>query len=268
MLLKNEKISIEHEEYLKSIKKEKKTILILQIAVLIIFTLLWQIAAELKLIDTFLTSSPKDIFKLLIKLIKNGSLLKHVAVSTSETIVGFILGTGLGIIIAIGLWWSERAAKIAEPYIIILNSLPKMALAPIIIIWAGAGFSGIVVTAVTVSIVITIMTVYIGFSNVEQDKIILLKTFGATKFQILNKVIIPANIPVMMSTMKVNIGLAWVGVIVGEFLVSKAGIGYLIVYGGQVFKLDLVMASVFVLAVVAAIMYFAALWLEKKIVKY
>lgn len=264
----NNKMSIEHENYLMQIKKEKRYIKIAQLLVLIVFLSIWQIAAKLNLIDTFLTSSPKEIFELLIRLIKNGSIFEHVIVSTEETIVGFLLGTSIGIFTAILLWWSERTAKILDPYLVILNSLPKAALGPIIILWAGAGFSGIVVTAAAVSVVITIMTVYTGFKSVEKDKIILLKTFGASKLQILRKVIIPANIPVMINATKVNIGLSWVGVIVGEFLVSKAGIGYLIVYGGQVFKLDLVMTSVFVLAVVASLMYFIAAWIEKKVIKY
>ena len=169
-------------------------------------------------------------------------------VSVFETIVGFTAGTLLGILIAIGLWWSDFWAKVLDPYLVVLNSLPKTALAPIVIIWVGAGYSGIIVTAITVSIVITIMNMFFSFVSVDEDKIKLLQTFGATKFQILKKVVLPYSIPTMISTLKVNIGLSWVGVIVGEFLVSKAGIGYLIVYGGQVFKLDLVMMSVFILA--------------------
>jgi NitT/TauT family transport system permease protein len=136
------------------------------------------------------------------------------------------------------------------------------------ILWAGTGFSGIVVTAASISVVVTTMTVYTGFMSVENDKIVLLRTFGANKNQVLRKVIIPANLPLIVSVIKVNIGLSWIGVIVGEFLVSKAGIGYLIVYGSQVFKLDLVMMGVFVLAVIAALMYFFAAWIEKKLIKY
>jgi NitT/TauT family transport system permease protein len=130
------------------------------------------------------------------------------------------------------------------------------------------GFTGIIVTAASISVIVTTITIYTGFVNVENDKIILLKTFGATKFQILNKVIIPANFPNIMSVVKVNIGLSWIGVIVGEFLVSKAGIGYLILYGSQTFKLDLVMMGVIVLAIIAGLMYFMAAWLEKKVAKY
>jgi len=266
--LENKNISKEHEAYLQSIRREKKSIKIIQISILLIFMLSWEFAARYKLIDTFLTSSPGAIWSLIAKFVKDGSLFKHLYVSTQETVAGFFLGTISGIILAIILWWSEKIARILDPYLVILNSLPKTALAPIIILWAGIGFTGIVVTAASISVIVTTMTVYTGFMIVENDKIILLKTFGASKLQILRKVIIPANLPNIMSVIKVNIGLSWIGVIVGEFLVSKAGIGYLILYGSQVFKLDLVMMGVFVLAVVAALMYFLAAWLEKKVIKY
>jgi len=264
----HENISKEQLEYLQSIKKEKGFIKVSQILFLVIFFSLWQYAATKGMIDTFLTSSPKAIWRLMVKFTLDGSLFNHLYVSTTETIAGFFLGTSVGILVAVLLWWSEKVAKIFEPYLVILNSLPKTALAPIMILWAGTGFSGIVVTAASISVVVTTMTVYTGFMNVENDKIILLRTFGANKNQILRKVIIPANLPLIVSVIKVNIGLSWIGVIVGEFLVSKAGIGYLIVYGSQVFKLDLVMMGVFVLAVIAGLMYFVAAWIEKKIIKY
>lgn len=261
-------ISKEHEEYLNSIKREKLFIRMAQIFIFVAFILLWEWAAVNNYVDRFLTSSPRAIFGLIVKFVEDGSLFKHLYISTMETVAGFLVGTIVGLLVAILLWWFKRLARIVDPYIVILNSLPKTALAPIIILWAGMGFSGIVVTAASISVVVTIMTLYTGFINVENDKIVLLKTFGANKFQILSKVIIPANIPCILSVIKVNIGLSWIGVIVGEFLVSKAGIGYLILYGSQTFKLDLVMMGVFVLALVAAVMYFFAAWLEKKVVKY
>ena len=261
-------ISKEHDEYLESIKTEKRFIKITQILIFVFGIILWEAAARYNLIDTFLTSSPEAILKLIVKFVQDGSLFKHLYVSTTETAAGFLAGTILGLLTAVLLWWFEKLAKIMDPYMVILNSLPKTALAPIIILWAGMGFSGIVATAASISIVVTIMTLYTGFINVEKDKIILLKTMGANKFQILMKVIIPANIPSILSVIKVNIGLSWIGVIVGEFLVSKAGIGYLILYGSQTFKLDLVMMGVFVLGIIAAIMYFFAAWLEKKVIRY
>lgn len=261
-------ISNEHEKYLRSIKKEKQYIRIMQILIFVIFIVLWEWAAKNNHIDRFLTSMPSAIFHMIVQFVENGNLFKHLYVSTMETIVGFFVGTIVGMLAAILLWWFERLAKIMDPYIVILNSLPKTALAPIIILWAGMGFSGIVVTAASISVVVTTMTLYTGFTNIENDKIVLLKTMGASKWQILNKVIIPGNIPNIMSIIRVNIGLSWIGVIVGEFLVSKAGIGYLILYGSQTFKLDLVMMGVFVLGIIAAIMYVFAIWLEKKVIKY
>ncbi|QQY80244.1 NitT/TauT family transport system permease protein [Keratinibaculum paraultunense] len=266
--MSNNQISTEHEKYLKEIKKRRYTILVTQITIFIIGLFLWEIAARFDWIDTFLTSYPSGIWKLFVEYTKNGDLFYHVGISVLETIIGFASGTLLGILIAIVLWWSDFWAKVLDPYLVVLNSLPKTALAPIIIIWVGAGYSGIIVTAITISIVVTIMNMFVSFTSVDEDKIKLLQTFGANKFQILKKVVLPYSIPTMISTLKVNIGLSWVGVIVGEFLVSKAGIGYLIVYGGQVFKLDLVMMSVFILAIISAFMYKGISLLEDKFMKW
>lgn len=266
--MSKKKISIEHEKYLKNLKRKKNYILITQISILVIGLCLWEIAAHFKWIDTFLTSYPSQIWSLFLTYIKKGNLFYHVGISVFETIVGFTAGTLLGIIIAVGLWWSDFWAKVLDPYLVMLNSLPKTALAPIIIIWVGAGYSGIIVTAITISIIVTIMNMYVSFSSVDEDKIRLLNTFGATKLQLLQKIVLPSSIPTLVSTLKINIGLSWVGVIVGEFLVSKAGIGYLIVYGGQVFKLDIVMMSVFILSIISAFMYKIVAILENKFNKW
>lgn len=262
------KFSEEQEKYIKKIKRRNKNVIITQILILVVWLFLWEVAAKLGWIDTFLTSSPSEVWKLFIEYTKNGNLFYHVGISVTETIIGFLIGTILGVLVSIMLWWSDFVAKVLDPYLVVLNSLPKTALAPIIIIWVGAGYSGIIVTAITVSIIVTIISVYSGFKNVDEDKIKLLETFGATKVQVLKKVVLPSSFPTIISTLKVNIGLSWVGVIVGEFLVSKAGIGYLIVYGGQVFKLDLVMMSVLILAIISAVMYQLIVFIEKKLIKW
>lgn len=262
------KASPEHLAYLKKIKRETLAIRITQVLILIIFFLLWEIAAHFKWIDAFITSQPSRIIKTLINLSKEGELFKHVSVTMIETIIGFIIGTFLGTIFAILLWWSDFSAKVADIYLVILNSLPKIALGPILIVWIGAGPTSIIAMALLISIVVTIIGVLNGFQEVNPDKIKLLKTFGATKTQILLKVVLPSSVPTIISALKINVGMSWVGVIVGEFLVSKAGLGYLIVYGGQVFRLDLVMTSVFILAIAAAIMYQGVVWLEKRYLKW
>lgn len=262
------KFSKEHELFLDKVKKERKYILFTQISVLVFGLILWEVAAQLKWIDTFLTSSPSAIWNLLVNYLINGKLLNHVGISLFETIAGFILGTLLGVIIAITLWWSSFWANVLDPYLVVLNSLPKTALAPIIIIWVGAGYKGIIVTAISVSIVVTIMNMYESYKSVDEDKIKLLQTFGASKFQVLRKLIIPSSIPSLISTLKINIGLSWVGVIVGEFLVSRAGIGWLIVYGGQVFKLDIVMMSILILGFISALMYKIISIFEDKLSKW
>lgn len=252
-----------YQDYLKNKNKKRRKIILWQLATVVLFILLWEILARFELINTFLLSSPSAIVELFIDYLKDGSIFTHIAVSVWETILGFMIGTVLGIIIAILLWWSPTLSKICDPFLVVLNALPKTALAPIIIVWAGAGIRGIVVIAITISIVSTILAAYNYFINVEEEKIQMLRSFGATKWQVLTKLVLPANIGNIINIIKINIGLSWVGVIVGEFLVSRNGIGYLIVYGGQVFRLDLVMMGVVVLAFCAWLMYEALNLVEK-----
>lgn len=264
--MKNSSLSNERKLYLKKLKREKFLVVLTQILLLVGFIAVWEILARLNIIDSFITSQPSRILNTLINLTSN-DLLHHIGVTTYETVVGFLLGTGLGIIIAIILWWSKFLEKVLEPFLVILNSLPKVALGPIIILWVGAGTPAIIVMAMAISLVVTILEILNGFVRTDKDLIKMAKTFNSSKFQILTKIIIPANIGTFINSLKVNIGLSLVGVISGEFLVSKAGLGYLIVYGGQVFKLDLVMTSVIILGIVAGIMYGGVILLEKFILK-
>ena len=255
-------MSEERIKYLKKIKKEKISIFLIQIGIVVIFFILWEVFADLGVIDSFIMSSPSRMLKTVTNLSQNG-LWEHIFITCIETIIGFLLGTFLGTIIAIFLWWSKFLARIMDPFLVILNSLPKVALGPVIIIWVGAGTNAIIFMSLAISLVVTILEIENGFLNTDKELIKMAKTFGASKFQILKEIVIPANKDTFFNSLKVNIGLSLVGVITGEFLVSKAGLGYLIVYGGQVFQLDLVMASVIILAIVAAILYESVIILEK-----
>lgn len=257
-------VSKERLLYLKKIRNIKISIRVTQIMILIVFFILWEIAANLKWIDPFITSQPSRIIKTLQSLYNEGSLFRHISITIIETVIGFIVGTILGTLIAIILWWSEFISRVSDPYLVVLNALPKIALGPILIVWIGAGPVSIITMALLISLIVTVISVLNGFNEVSQDKIKLLHTFGANKKQVLTKVVLPASVPTIISALKINVGMSWVGVIVGEFLVSKAGLGYLIVYGGQVFKLDLVMTSVLILSVAAAVMYHCVAWFEKK----
>jgi NitT/TauT family transport system permease protein len=260
-------VSPEHQAYLKSVRRKHRAIRWTQILILALFFACWELFARLHWIDPFLNSQPSRILRTIINLYHEGVLFNHIGITCLETFLGFISGTILGTVIAVILWWSDFLAKVSEPYLVILNSLPKIALAPIFIIWIGAGPAAIIVMALAISVIVTILEVLNGFLAVDQDQIKLVQTFGADKLQILTKVILPASFPAIISALKINVGLSWVGVIVGEFLVSKAGIGYLIVYGGQVFQLDLVMSSVLILSLAAALMYQGVVWLEKILIK-
>lgn len=260
----NNSVSEEHINFLKNNNSVKRAVFFSRLILLIFIFSFWEIAGRLEWIDPFIMSQPSRIIKTIISLSKDGSILLHTGVTLYETIIGFVSGTILGTIVAIILWWSDFLAKVLDPYLVVLNALPKTALGPIILVWIGGTTKSIIVMALLVSIIVTIISVYTSFSNCDEDKIKLLKTFGANKRQILGKVVLPANIPAIISALKINVGLSLVGVIVGEFLVSKSGLGYLIIYGGQVFKMDLVMTSVIILAATAALLYLSVLWIEKK----
>ena len=260
--------SIEHVMFVKKIKRETKLVWILRIGILIAFIGLWELFAYLDIIDSFITSCPSKIFKTIGNLISEYNLFYHIGITLYETVVGFLIAVTLGTVIALMLWWSERLRRVLEPYIVVLNSLPKIALGPIIIVWCGSGSKAIIFMAILIGIIVAVMTMLQGFLETDANKILLLKSMGATKFQILRKLVIPGSMPTFISMLKISVGMAWIGSIMGEYLVSRAGLGYLIVYGGQVFKLDLVMASTVVLCVLAALMYCLVAWLEKSIIKY
>lgn len=257
-------MSDERKKYLQKIKTEKILVVVSQVLILLVFLVIWEVLANKGIIDSFITSSPSRIFNTFLNFASN-DLIMHTKVTCYETLIGFLLGTTIGIIIAIILWWSKFISKVVEPYLVVLNSLPKVALGPIIIIWVGAGTKAIIVMAIAISLIVTILDILNGFLNTDKDIIKMAKTFNASKLQILTKIVIPANITNFINSLKINIGLSLVGVISGEFLISKAGLGYLITYGGQVFKLDLVMSSVIILGIVAGIMYLAVMLIEKLI---
>src|SRR5699024_5226584 len=200
-------------------------------------------------------SSPSEITQLIIDKFSEGTMLTHLEVTLFETVLGFLLGTILGIMIASMLWASSRFSSIMDPYLVIMNAMPKVALGPIIIVALGPGYLSIITMGAIVSVIITTLVVYSAFREVDPNYVKVLKSFGATRWQCFKEAIFPAALPAMISTLKVNVGLSWVGIIVGEFLVSKEGLGYLIVYGFQVFDFTLVLASLVLIAMFAAILY-------------
>ena len=259
--------SKEHLTYLKKIKLNKVLVRFTQLLIIILLLFLWQIAADLGWINTFISSSPKAVLNTIIGLFNDGSLIHHIYITFYEVIISFILGVLIGIVIATLLWRFKFLAKVLDPYLTVLNSLPKVALGPIIIIIAGAGTKSIIIMALFISVIITIMDIYEAFRNTDQNKIRLMQSFKANKRQIFFKLILPSNFSSIISVLKVNLSLTFIGVIMGEFLVSKAGVGYLIMYGSQVFNLNLVVTGIILLAVMASIMYYLILFIEKRLSK-
>ncbi len=257
--------SLLHVAYLKRLRRREYFVRFMRFFVLLAVIALWEIGARALWFDPFIMSSPSRVIATLGRLYADGSLFMHIGTTLYETVLGFFLGTGIGILLAIVLWWLPLVNRIVDPYLVVLNALPKIALGPILIVWIGAGTLSIIVMAVLISFVVTAVTVLSGFMETTDEKQLLMRTLGANKWQIFTKVVLPASIPNLISALKISVGMSWVGVIVGEYLVSQAGLGYLIVYGGQVFKLDLVMASIVVLSVLAALMYYAVALIEARV---
>ena len=245
--------SLEHINYLKRIKKDKILVCTFRILIISIFLIVWELLARFNLINTFLLSSPSRIIN---TLINNKDLFKHIGVTLYEVFISFSLATILGIIISTIMWRYSMFSKIIDPYITIINSLPKVALGPLIIIWVGASTNSIIVMALTISLFTTIINIYTGFISVDKEYITMLRSFNASRFDIYRYVIIPSNLSNIISTLKINISMSLIGVIMGELLVSKAGLGYLIMYGSQVFNLDLVLTSIFILGIISYLMYY------------
>jgi NitT/TauT family transport system permease protein len=241
-----------------------------QIALLVVFLILWEVLPRLHLVNPMLTSYPSALWPTFVELLKEtpqqASILTHTWATVFATVVGFVAAMVLGTICAAALWWWGSLYKILDPYLVIANAMPKTAFVPIFYIWLGATAS-IYAMSLAISLFITILMIYAGFQGVDPNKVKLAQTFGASKGQVLTKVILPGSIPTMIATLKVNAGLSLVGVVVGEFQSASLGLGYLIQYGSQIFKLNIVMTGITVLAIVSSLMYLAIYWLEAAVMK-
>ncbi|WP_059103736.1 ABC transporter permease [Shouchella shacheensis] len=257
-----------HAVYLRQLAKEKRRVGTVQLSILIAFIAIWEVASRQMWIDPLLFSMPSRIIQLLWEHISAGTLWIHASVTMFETVLGFLLGTTIGTLLAAALWWSNFLSKVLDPYLVILNSMPKVAIGPILIVGLGPNMTSIIAMGMLVSVIITTMVVYTSFREVDSNYLTVMKTFGAGKKQMFRHVVYPSSIPVIVSALKMNVGLAWVGVIVGEFLVSEQGLGYLIIYGFQVFNFNLVFMSLLVIAILATIMYKVVEIIERRLTKH
>ena len=257
----------EHKEYLRKIKLNKFFVHLVQLSIIVVFLFIWEYLSSNNIINSFIYSSPSKAFSTIYGLYIDGNLFNHIWVTVYETFISFSLATILGTIIAIILWYSEFLFKVLDPYLTVINSLPKVALGPIIIIIFGANINSIIIMALLISLIVTISNVYNGFINTDKNKIKLLRSFNASKWQILKYLIIPGNYHVIVNSLKINVSMSLIGVIMGEFLVSKQGIGYLINYGSQVFNLNLVFGGIIILLVVSYVMYIMVVYIEKILIR-
>ena len=253
--------SAAYAEYLRELRRRARIIQAWQIGLVALLLGVWEIAPRAGWINPMLTSYPSAVARTLLVILQDGSLVLHTWTTLGEIMIGFCGGMALGLVAAVTLWSSPFLYRVLDPFIVVLNGIPKIALVPIFYIWLGDTAS-IYATAIAVSVFVTVIMLYTGFNSVDADKIKLVRLFGASHRQVLWKIVLPASVPTMISTLKVNVGLAIVGVIVGEFQAAKAGLGYLITYGSQIFKMNLVMAAIVVLAAISSVLFIAIQALE------
>lgn len=260
-------MTVGYKKYLHKIRVNKILIVLCQIFIIVAFIFLWEYLARKELINTFIYSSPSRIISTIVNLYKNDMLFSNIWVTVYETLISFVLGTIIGIVIAIILWYSKFLYKVIDPFLTIINSLPKVSLGPIIIIIFGANINSIIIMALFISVIITTINVYNGFNDTSKSKINLLKSFNASKSQIFRYLVLPSSYSTIVSSLKINVSMSMIGVIMGELLVSKKGIGYLIMYGSQVFNLNLVISGIVILMVVSYLMYLIVSYIEKILIK-
>ena len=261
---KTNQYSPSHLQYVRSKRKEHVFVVSTQFLLLAAFLFLWEMASARKYIDSFFFSSPSLVVKNTLQMLTDGTLWLHTRITLLEVLVSFLLVTFLSVFFALLFWYFVKLAKITEPFLVVLNSLPKSALAPLLIVWLGTGSKTIIVAGISVAIFGSIMNLYAGFNSLDEEMSKLIFTLGGTRRDVMTKIILPASLPILINNMKVNIGLALVGVVIGEFLAARNGLGYLIIYGTQVFKLDMVITSIILLCIIAGILYFLIAQLEKK----
>lgn len=255
--------SEEYKKFLKKIKRDNIFVFLTQISIIVIFFVVWQILADKNLINTFLVSSPNKVFNTIVDLINQNNFWNHIWATLYEIIISFILGNIIGIVIASILWFSKFLSRVFEPFLTILNSLPKVALGPLIIVWAGANTKSIIIMALLISAIISIINIHNAFKITDPNRIKIVKTMGGSKLQVFTKVVLPSNIIPIIESFKINVGMSFVGVMMGELLVSKEGIGYLIIYGSQVFNMNLVITGVILLVILTIILYYVVYYIEK-----
>jgi NitT/TauT family transport system permease protein len=259
-------MSNEEKAYIHQYQKQKHYIRISQLLIVTTLVIIWELLSHYKIINSFIFSSPTKIIMTIIDLGKN-NLWVHVTTTLYEIIIAFILGFSISFTIALLLYLSSNLAKIMDPFLTVLNSLPKVAIGPLLIIWFGANTNSIIVMALLINVIVSTISLYVGFIKVRKEEILLFKSLQAKKWQQIIYLIIPGSFENIIASLKLNISMTLIGVIMGEFLVSKQGIGYLIVYGTQVFNLNLVYAGIFLILIISYLLYKPIIILEKKIKK-
>jgi NitT/TauT family transport system permease protein len=238
-----------------------------QLAILVLTLGLWELGVRAGRIDPFFWSQPSAIWRTAIVFVTQGSALYDTWFTVSATLVGFLVGTVSGAAIGLSFWWSRNVSAVLEPFVIVFHAVPKLAFAPLIILLFGIGISSKIALAIALTMVISILAAHGGVKALDDDLVRLMYTLGASRWQVFTKVVIPSSMPWIISSMRINIGMALAGTIVGEFVSSQHGLGKLILYAGSTYEMALIWVGIIVLSAVAVGMYAAVIRLERVLLR-
>jgi NitT/TauT family transport system permease protein len=235
----------------------------LQAAAVIGFFAAWEIGVRAGWISAFLVGSPLGIFTLAFKMLASGQLLSDTWYTLFEALLGFVIGTIFGSLLGLALWYSAFVARLVEPFIVAINSVPKIALAPIVVLWFGTGLISKVMLSVSLTAIVALIAAYQAAKEADVDLQSLLTSMGADKHQVFFKAVVPSTLPSIIATFRINIGFGLVGAVVGEFISSQRGLGHMIYTASSLYDLDSVWVGLFTLMVVGFILYYVIDTIER-----
>jgi NitT/TauT family transport system permease protein len=225
-----------------------------QIGLVVAILAFWEAAVRLGLAKVYVYGQPSGILSKGAILVGNGELLRHTWITAQEAVLGFLIGSGLGSLVGLSLWLAPNFAKVLRPVLVAVNGVPKIALAPLIIVWFGIGLEAKIAIAAILTFIVSTITSFTGTFEADPDLVRLMRSLGASRFQIWRKVIVPATLPWVLSALRLNIGFALIGAVVGEYISAKEGLGYLVYYSGVLYDLNSVWVGIFALMALALLL--------------
>jgi NitT/TauT family transport system permease protein len=250
------------------VRRRELAILACQAGLLAAIVAAWEYAVAGRALNAFLFGSPSAIWAFLVKMWHDGSLVRDTWITGLETLLGFVLGNAIGTVLGLGLWYSRFVSRVVQPFVIALGSIPIVALAPIVIIWFGTGLGSKVAMSTLSVVVVALVIAYKGALSVDQDQQNLMRTLGASKRQIFRRLVMPSSLGDIFAGLKLTVGFALIGAIIGEFMSSAEGLGHAIFKAGSLYIIPKVFAALVATVALALVLTFIVGKVEKALMPW